>query len=98
MSQGEYSTYSTEFTIWQINPEKLGTTSQIHLGMMRAIWSSVACIAIAPVQDLLGLPSEARMNTPGTATGNWTWRVAPSLLSQKSVDLLREMTEAFGRC
>lgn len=72
--------------------------SQIHLGMMRAIWSSVACIAIAPVQDLLGLPSEARMNTPGIATGNWTWRVAPSLLSQKSVDLLREMTEAFGRC
>lgn len=72
--------------------------SQIHLGMMRAIWSSVACIAIAPMQDLLGLPADARMNTPGTAAGNWTWRCAPSLLSQKNVDVLREMTEAFGRC
>ena len=72
--------------------------NQIHLGMMRAIWSSVACIAIAPVQDLLGLPTEARMNTPGVATGNWTWRCAPLSLSQKHSDVLRQMTDAYGRC
>ena len=72
--------------------------SQIHLGMMRAIWSSVACIAIAPIQDLLGLPTEARMNTPGIATGNWTWRCAPLSFSQKHADVLRQMTVAFGRC
>jgi 4-alpha-glucanotransferase len=71
--------------------------SQIHLGMMRAIWSSVACIAIAPVQDLLGLPSRARMNTPGIASGNWTWRCEPNALTSDVASQLREMTESFGR-
>ena len=71
--------------------------NQIHQSMIRAIWGSVACIAIAPVQDLLGLPSQARMNTPGIATGNWTWRCEPSQLSPKVADHLRQMTESFGR-
>ncbi len=71
--------------------------NQIHQSMMRAIWSSVACISIAPVQDLLGLPSQARMNTPGLATGNWTWRCEPAQLTPKVADSMRQMTEAFGR-
>lgn len=70
---------------------------QIHIGMMRAIWSSVACIAIAPVQDLLGLPSQARMNTPGIASGNWTWRCETGSLTRAVSDQLREMTISFGR-
>ena len=69
----------------------------IHIGMMRAIWSSVACIAIAPVQDILGLPASARMNTPGIASDNWTWRCEPNLLSPKVANMLGEMTNAFGR-
>lgn len=71
--------------------------SQIHFGMMRAIWSSVACVAITPVQDLLGLPSHARMNTPGLASGNWTWRCEPEALSESVANQLRYMTESFGR-
>ncbi|MEQ1829561.1 MAG: 4-alpha-glucanotransferase [Pirellula sp.] len=71
--------------------------SQIHTGAMRAIWSSVACIAIAPVQDLLGLDSDSRMNTPGLATGNWTWRCDSNLLQPNICNFLQEITEVFGR-
>lgn len=73
-------------------------SSHIHLGMMRAIWSSVACIAIAPVQDMLGLSASARMNTPGIASGNWTWRCERSWLTEDVADSMRGLTEAFGRC
>ncbi len=70
---------------------------EIHFGMMRAIWSSVACMAIAPVQDLLGLPSQARMNTPGIASGNWTWRCEPNTLTRAVAERLRDLSAAFGR-
>ena len=73
------------------------TPEQIHLGMMRAIWSSVATMAIAPVQDVLGLPTEARMNMPGTVAGNWTWRCEPGRLSQDVSETLFELTETYGR-
>ena len=71
--------------------------SHIHWGMMRAIWSSVACVTIAPVQDVLGLPSHARMNTPGIAHGNWTWRCEPNALTGDVASRLREMSLSFGR-
>jgi 4-alpha-glucanotransferase len=45
-------------------------------GLIRLAFSSTARLAVVPAQDLLGLGSEARMNTPGTDTGNWTWRAA----------------------
>ena len=41
---------------------------------IQAAYASAASLAVLPMQDLLGLGSEARMNTPGTTTGNWTWR------------------------
>ncbi|HSR66785.1 MAG TPA: 4-alpha-glucanotransferase [Acidobacteriota bacterium] len=48
--------------------------SEVHWDYIRAVLSSVADLAVIPVQDLLGLGSEARMNTPGQGRGNWTWR------------------------
>ena len=53
----------------------------IHWEMIRAVLASVANVAIMPVQDLLGLGSEARMNRPGTAEGNWAFRLAPGALT-----------------
>jgi hypothetical protein len=50
---------------------------------MRMAWSSPAALAIAPLQDLLNLGSEARMNVPGRADGNWRWRVREDMLSLK---------------
>jgi 4-alpha-glucanotransferase len=71
--------------------------AEIHIGMMRAIWSSVACIAIAPMQDLLGLPAQARMNTPGVSSGNWRWRCEYDHMKPSLADDLHAMTESFGR-
>lgn len=63
--------------------------------LIRLAWSSVAEIAIAPLQDVLDLGSEARMNFPGKPAGNWTWRVKD--LSPNLLDRLRDMTHLYGR-
>lgn len=73
------------------------TPDRIHQAMMRAIWRSVARLAITPIQDLLGLGSEARMNVPGTTAGNWTWRCPPGLLTEPTADWLGELTATYGR-
>ena len=57
--------------------------------LIRAALGSVAQLAVLPVQDLLGLGSEARLNTPGTIRGNWQWRVPPGALSTRAGAALR---------
>jgi 4-alpha-glucanotransferase len=59
---------------------------------MRLAWSSPAALAIAPVQDLLNLGGDARMNVPGKASGNWRWRVSDDALSPAAFDWLRALT------
>ena len=66
-----------------------------HWDLIRMAWSSVAKWAIAPMQDVLGLGGEARMNKPGDSSGNWLWR-APSL-PQPEATRIRHLTEAYGR-
>jgi 4-alpha-glucanotransferase len=66
-------------------------------GLMRLAWASVADYAIAPLQDLLRLGSEARMNTPGLPAGNWCWRMQPAPLPADAIEWLAEITELFGR-
>ncbi|MFM8574243.1 MAG: 4-alpha-glucanotransferase [Pirellula sp.] len=73
------------------------TANEIHRAMTRAIWRSVACIAITPVQDLLGLGACARMNVPGTTQGNWIWRCPPGLLTDELGQWLGSLTETYGR-
>ena len=53
--------------------------------------------AIAPLQDLLGLGSEARMNTPGQAATNWSWRVPPGALTPESATRIRRLGVLTGR-
>ena len=65
--------------------------------MIRAVFHSPADTAIIPVQDLLGLGSEARMNRPGIASGNWGWRMAPGALTPEILARLRALTEESGR-
>jgi 4-alpha-glucanotransferase len=75
----------------------LGTSGrEIEWEMIRAVWSSVAGVAIAPMQDLLGLGSVARMNLPGTLQGNWEWRLTepPGAEVQRR---LRRLTGIYGR-
>jgi len=65
--------------------------------MVRAALMSVARIAILPVQDVLGLGREARMNTPAVAAGNWEWQLVEAQLATATARELREMTETYGR-
>ncbi|MBI2354960.1 MAG: 4-alpha-glucanotransferase [Deltaproteobacteria bacterium] len=65
--------------------------------MLRTAFMSVANTAIVPFQDLLGLPGEARMNTPGTAFGNWEWRFSWGMVSRHLGESLAEMLERYGR-
>jgi len=66
-------------------------------GMMRAAWSSVADMAIVPMQDLLGLGSEARMNEPSTLGKNWKWRASEDQITGKLASKLYKYTEMYGR-
>ncbi|HXX85859.1 MAG TPA: 4-alpha-glucanotransferase [Casimicrobiaceae bacterium] len=65
--------------------------------LMRLAWSSAAALAIAPLQDLLNLGREARMNVPGRADGNWRWRATESMLSSPVYQWLRDLTEKSRR-
>jgi 4-alpha-glucanotransferase len=74
-----------------------GSAATIHADLIRLAWTSPARTAIAPVQDLLGLPRSARFNRPGTASGNWKWRLAPRALGATQTRWLRQLTEAAAR-
>jgi 4-alpha-glucanotransferase len=65
--------------------------------LTRLALASPARLAVVPAQDLLALGSEARMNTPGTAEGNWTWRARGGVFDQALAARLREDLEAAGR-
>lgn len=65
--------------------------------MIRAAWASVAAWAIAPLQDVLELGNEARMNLPGTETGNWSWRCTADMLAPDRFAHLGELTATYGR-
>ena len=60
-----------------------GDPDSVSMDLVRAAFSTPARLAIAPMQDYLGLGSEARFNTPGTANTNWRWRLNPSTLTDK---------------
>jgi 4-alpha-glucanotransferase len=64
--------------------------------MIRELMKSVADTVVFPMQDVLGLGSEARMNTPSTASGNWRWRMAGRALNEDA-RRLREMAKLYGR-
>jgi 4-alpha-glucanotransferase len=69
----------------------------IHWLMLRALYASVANTAILPLQDVLGLGSDARMNTPGQGEGNWEYRVDEAALSEDLARTLRSFTATYGR-
>jgi 4-alpha-glucanotransferase len=74
-----------------------GVSADAAPALMQLAWSSVAALAIAPLQDLLNLGSGARMNVPGRAEGNWRWRAQAEMLSLPAFDWLRELTKGTDR-
>ncbi|MBN2467114.1 MAG: 4-alpha-glucanotransferase [Deltaproteobacteria bacterium] len=69
----------------------------LHWELIRLLMMSVANLTIFPMQDILGLGGEARMNRPSTANGNWEWRLAPDALTTDLRARLRSITEIYGR-
>jgi 4-alpha-glucanotransferase len=69
----------------------------IHWAFIRALMASVADIAVVPLQDVLGLGSEARMNVPARPGGNWRWRYAEGDLTGDMAARLRDLAEVYGR-
>jgi len=71
--------------------------SEAASALISLAWSSMAALAIAPLQDVLNLGAESRMNVPGRATGNWRWRSPGGMLADKAFEWLQELTETSKR-
>jgi len=70
---------------------------EVHWDLIRTAMASVSNIAIIPVQDLLGLGSDSRMNVPGTDIGNWEWRLEDGTLNNEIENRLLELSRLYGR-
>ena len=67
-------------------------------GFISGIWSSVANVSIAQMQDFLNLGNEARINMPSTLGCNWKWRAKEGVLTDELAKRIFDMTELYGRC
>lgn len=70
---------------------------QVHWSSVRALMASVATVVVSPLQDILGLGSEARMNVPGRSDGNWSWRYRDDQLTGSVRKKLKTLTAIYGR-
>ena len=70
---------------------------QINWDFIRALFASVADTAIVPMQDVLGLGNDARMNLPNSKSGNWAWRMEDEVLTDDLAGRLRDLRELYGR-
>jgi 4-alpha-glucanotransferase len=73
------------------------TTRDLHWSFLQAVHASAANVSIVPMQDVLGLGSEARINIPGRPTGNWRWRLDKKKLRPQLWRRLHDLTSATGR-
>jgi len=69
----------------------------MHWAFIRGAFGSVAAMAIVPLQDFLGLNSDARMNTPSRSDGNWGWRFAPGALTNELADKIAALCTVSDR-
>jgi 4-alpha-glucanotransferase len=91
-------THDNDTTVgWARATGALADDPEPHWTLIRLALESRARLAIVPAQDVLGLGSEARMNTPGRASGNWSWRLEPGQLTDEHAARLRELTVMNGR-
>jgi 4-alpha-glucanotransferase len=84
-------------SLWRYLKRAGGTSADAAPALLGLAWSSVAALAITPLQDVLSLGHEARMNRPGTAEGNWRWRSTEDMLSPSAFQSLRDLTQASAR-
>ena len=107
---GTHDNDTTDGWFWEGNPRRRvwrldrrrrslyrRVSGDIPWGLVEMVSKSPAVTSIFPVQDLIGLGTEARMNTPGTTSGNWEWRLRKGELTDETLERLRELTAAAGR-
>lgn len=82
---------------WAYLKRSPGERSEAASALMSLAWSSMAALAIAPLQDLLNLGAESRMNVPGRTSGNWRWRIQENMLANRAFNLLQDLTETSKR-
>src|SRR6266436_46737 len=83
--------------LWRYLNLPQSDSREVAWDLMRLAWSSPAALAMAPLQDVLNLGAEARMNVPGRAEGNWSWRCTEELLSVADFHLLQDLTSSSNR-
>ena len=83
--------------IWKLVKGGGARSSDAAHSLIESAWSSIAALAITPLQDLLNLGKEARMNVPGRAEGNWRWRCTEDMLSDSAFEWLCELTKSTSR-
>jgi len=83
--------------LWRYGKRAGGTSADASPALLQLAWSSVAALAIAPLQDVLNLGKDARMNQPGSAEGNWRWRYIEDMVSEAAFQSLRDLTQASAR-
>jgi 4-alpha-glucanotransferase len=98
-SRGWYEDLSDDQrrNFWSYLKRPVGNNEEAVPALMDLAWSSPAALAIAPVQDLLNLGNDARMNVPGRAGGNWRWRCTEDLLSTRAFEQVRDLTKSSDR-
>ncbi len=69
----------------------------VHWELIRLAWASVANMAIAPMQDILGLDTEHRMNLPGRPTGYWRWRMKKDAINKEIIEKLKKLNKIYYR-
>ena len=91
---------------YQTAPEKEKDFYRRYLGrygeniswdLIRTVWSSVAMFALAPLQDFLSLDGSARMNFPGRASGNWSWRFEAQDVDSDLANRIHQMNYLYSR-
>jgi 4-alpha-glucanotransferase len=88
---------SQQRSVWQYLGRGSGGSHDVPAAMIQLAWSSNAALAISPLQDLLNLGGDARMNMPGRTEGNWRWRSSENMLTGPVFEWLREVTESARR-
>jgi 4-alpha-glucanotransferase len=83
--------------MWNYLKRPGGKSDEVAWELIRLAWSSPAGLAIAPLQDLLNLGAEARMNMPGSTEGNWCWRCTDEMLSESVFERLYGLTTTTDR-
>jgi 4-alpha-glucanotransferase len=84
-------------TLWNYSKRAPGEAAEAAPTLMGLAWSSAAALAITPLQDLLNLGRETRVNVPGRPDGNWRWRCTEDMLSPQAFQRLQQLTKTAKR-